>query len=437
MTDSAGSASGISYQKPQSMCRWGAVLLCCGMITICYVDRVNVAVAAPTLMKIFKISPAEMGILMSAFFWTYVLAMMPAGIVLNRFGPKLVGFCCNLGWGIITVLTCLVTGFKSMMAVRIALGAIEAPSYPISTRVVSVWVPARERTFSSAAFDSCSRIGNAVTPPLVVWLLTNWGWQVSFVITGSLALLYSLVWKLKYHEPDEHPRVTDSELTYIRQDEIVKEDGQVEKSKPISILQLFTYKRMILVCLGAFCYDYYWTNFNMWVPAYLVSAKGFDLKTMGMIAMAPYIAGVLMELLGGYVMDTWYRHGASLNVVRRVGIGACLLLAAGTLYIAIFSSSPVVIATCLTASMGIFSFGAGSGKWSIPSDIAPYGQAGGVASVMNFCGMFGSIIAPILTGYVANSAFGYNGGFVVMAIIVALGALFYGINDYSRLVAKE
>jgi ACS family glucarate transporter-like MFS transporter len=405
------------------------------MVTICYIDRVNLAVTASTLMKTFNLSSTQMGVLMSAFFWSYVLVMIPLGEVINRWGPKVVGFWSCLGWGLATVMVAVVTGFKSLLTVRVFLGVAESPAYPVSARVVSVWVPVRERTFSSAAFDSCSRLGNGIAPPLVVWIMLHWGWQVSFVVTGVIAIVYAFVFKFKYHEPDDHPKVTPSELAYIRQDEVVTEDGTVEKPKLIPLLQLFTYPRMILVCVGAFCYSYYWTNFNMWVPAYLVKAKGFNLEAMGIAAMIPYIAGVSMEVLGGYVMDIWNRRGASINTLRRTGLGVCMLLTGGTLYLAVNSNDPTMIVLWLTASMGIFSFGAGN-KWSIPSDIAPYGQGGGIASVMNMVGNIGSIIAPVLTGFLASGSLGYNGGFIAMAGIAVLGALAYLVNDYSRLVPK-
>jgi len=424
-----------AYQKPLSNQRWWAVALSCGLIAICNIDRVNLAIVAPIVMKDFSLSPAAMGIMMSAFFWSYVLVMVPSGWLVNRFGPKLVGFWSCLWWGMATACMAAVTGFKSMMAMRIALGVTESPAYPTSTRVVSVWVPARERTFSSSAFDSCARIGNAIAPPLVIWVMMGFGWRTSFVVTGMLAVLYAFVWKFNYHEPDDHPKITSSELAYIRQNEVLNDDGKVQRSKVIPIWQLFTYRRMILVCIGAFCYTYYWANFTMWIPTYLVKAKGFDMPTMGIAAMMPYIAGVSMELLGGYLMDLWHRHGASINTLRRTGLGVCLLVAAVTLYLAVISETKVMITVWLTVSMGVFSFGGGN-KWSIPSDIAPYGQSGGITGVMNMVGSMGSIVAPALTGYLATGSLGYNGGFIAMAVIVGIGSLVYIVNDYDRLVPK-
>ncbi len=435
MTDLSKSALGPSYQKPLSNQRWGQIALACGIITICNIDRTNLSIVASTLMKEFSLSPAEMGVMMSAFFWSYVLVMVPSGWLINRFGPKRIGFWSCLTWGMVTVAMAAIVGFKSMIATRIALGITESPAYPTSARVVSVWVPARERTFSSAAFDSCARIGNAIAPPIVIWSMLSFGWESSFVVTGFIAIIYAFVWKFNYYEPDDHPKVTSSELAYIRQNEILTEDGKVQKSKLIPIWQLFTYRRMFLVCIGAFCYTYYWANFTMWIPTYLVRAKGFTMQTMGFAAMIPYIAGVSMELLGGYLMDLWLRHGASINTLRRTGLGVCLLLAAVTLYLAVRSDDPVMITMWLTASMGIFSFGGGN-KWSIPSDIAPYGQSGGVTGVMNMVGSIGSIVAPALTGYLASGPLGYNGGFIAMAVIVGIGSLVYIVNDYERLVPR-
>lgn len=428
-------AQEIKYDKPATHYRWGALGLCCGIITICYIDRVNLAVCAPILMETFGLTTTEMGIMMSAFFWSYVFMQMPVGWFLNHYGPKRVGSICCLGWGIATICVVLSQGFKSLLALRLILGITESPAYPTAARVVSVWIPARERTFSSAAFDSCARVGNAIAPPLIVLIMTTWNWEVSFIISGLLAVVYALVWKLHYHDPEDHPKVSKSELLYIHQDEVVTEEGHVEKAKLIPIHKLFTYRRVVLVCLAGFCYSYFWTNFNMWVPSYLIHAKGFDIKSMGLAAMTPYIAGVGCELLGGIVMDKWHRHGASINKMRRVGLGCCMTGAAVCIFMAVASTEAMSVIVWMTLAMGVFSFGAGN-KWSIPSDIAPYGQGGGIASVMNMSSNLGSAIAPILTGFVAASVFGYNGGFVVMGCIAALGAFIYAINDYSKIVPK-
>ncbi|TEB14954.1 putative galactarate transporter [Pelotomaculum sp. FP] len=422
--------------KPASNYRYMAIFLIAMAITVNYIDRVNIAVATPTLMTVLGLSASQMGVLMSAFFWSYTLMMIPVGALLNKFGPKMLMFYSCLGWGLVTVMTSLVNSFGSFLAVRIGLGITEAPSYPAAPRVVSVWVPKRERTMASACFDCCARVGNAFAPPLVAFIIVAWGWKASFVVSGMIAVVYSFVWLYLYKDPDEHPKVTDSELAYIRQDEVLTEEGQVVV-KPIPLAKLFTYRVILQLCGGYALYMYFWTTFNSWIPAYMMKVCGLSLKSMGFAAMFPYIAGVSMELLGGFVFDRWFRRGATITAIRRTGMGVGMIGGAIALYLATHAaaSSPAMAIFWLTCSMGIFSFGA-SNVWAIPTDVAPYGQAGGVGGVYSFVGNFGSLLGPIVTGIIVDTAFGYNGALIVMCILSALGALLYMTCKYERLEPK-
>jgi ACS family glucarate transporter-like MFS transporter len=422
---------GHTITKPMSNCRWLAVALVCGLTTINYIDRVNIGIAAPILMKELALSPASMGFLMSVFFWSYFFAMAPTGWFLNKYGPKLVMFWSCFGWGATTMLTGLVQGFYSFLAVRVALGVTEAPGFPGSIRVVQVWVPERERTLASSLFDSCARLGNAFAPPLVAAIIVAWGWQWSFVVTGGLAVLYSFVWLWLYKEPEDHPRITESELAYIRQNEKLTDEGKVV-SQPISMIQLLTYPRVLLACLGMVFYMYFFSTFNMWIPSYLVAVRGFDIKAMGIAAMYPYIVGVVLEIIGGYVFDQWYRHGASISALRRTGMGVGLLGGAIGMYLTVQASSPEMAVFWLCVAMGVTSFGA-SNVSAIPSDIAPYGQSGGVASVIFAAGSIGSMLGPIITGIFASGSMGYNGGLLAMGFCTLLGSICYMANTYKRL----
>lgn len=434
MNSSGLQREGQTIIKPMSNYRWVAVALACGLTTINYIDRVNIGVAAPVLMKELGIQPAVMGLLMSAFFWSYFAAMFPTGWLLNKYGPRLVMFYSCFGWGAVTMLTSLVQGFYSFFALRIGLGVTEAPGFPGSIRVVQVWVPERERTFASSLFDSCARLGNAFAPPLVAYIIFIWGWQMSFVITGGLAVLYSFVWLTFYKEPGDHPKITESELAYIRQNEKVTAEGKVD-SKPIPMFKLLTYPRVLLACLGMLFYMYFFSTFNMWIPTYLMVVRGFDIKAMGIAAMIPYMAGVVLELIGGWLFDQWYRRGATITTLRRTGMGLGLLGGAVGMYFTVSAASPEMAVFWLSVAMGVSSFGA-SNVSAIPSDIAPYGQSGGVASVIFAAGSLGSMVGPLVTGILAGGAMGYNGGLLVMGLCTFLGALCYMTNTYKRLEPK-
>lgn len=425
----------VTIPKPESGTRWFVVFWLAMGTVINYIDRVNFGVATPTIMKEFGMGTGEMGILMSAFFWSYTLTMIPAGHLLNTIGPKKVLGGAAFAWGLVTMATAFCWNFASFIAIRIGLGLTEAPAFPANARVVSVWVPKRERTFASAMFDCSARAGNAFAPPLVAFIIAAWGWKMSFVVTGALAIVWAFLWFLWYHEPADHPKITASELAYIRQDEIVHDDGSI-KSHPIPMFRLATYPVILKATVAYALYLYVWTVFIFWIPTYLMKVRGLSLKEMGVAASIPFIVGVIMELIGGKVFDKWYDKGASITTLRRTGMSIGMFGAAIFIWLCMQATTPFMAIFWLTAFMGIFSFGA-SNVWAIPSDIAPYGQAGGVGGVYNFVGNFGALFAPIVTGYFAQSQYGFNGGFAVCVVFAIVGGFLYIFNSYERLTPKK
>lgn len=425
-----------SLAKPGSNTRWYIVVMLAMGTVVNYIDRVNFGVATPTLMKEFGLGPTEMGIMMSAFFWSYTVTMIPAGLLLNKFGPhKVLGFSAT-AWGLVTMSMAMCQGFYSFIAIRIGLGLTEAPAYPANARVVSVWVPKRERTFASSIFDCSSRAGNAFAPPIVAYIIALWGWRMSFVITGSFAVIWAIWWFMMYHEPTHHPRITKEELDYIRQDEEIHEDGSV-KAHHIPMYRLITYPVILKAVLAYAFYLYVWVVFTFWIPTFLMKAKGLSLKEMGIAASIPFIVGVVMELIGGKIFDKWYDRGASINTLRRTGMGVGMFGAAIFIFCLMQSNTAFWAIFWLSCFMGTFSFGPGANVWAIPSDIAPYGQAGGVGGVYNFVGNFGALFGPMVTGwFVEKTSYGFEGAFALCALFAVLGALLYIFNTYDRLKPK-
>ena len=429
---SSGNTQTIS--KLETGSRWYIVALLALGTAINYIDRVNFGVATPTLMKEFGLGTAEMGILMSAFFWPYTIAMLPSGYLLNKFGPKKVLGFAGIAWGCVTMLVAVCVGFYSFLALRIGIGVTEAPAFPANARVVSVWVPKRERTFASSMFDCAARAGGAFAPPIVAFIIAEWGWRMSFVVTGAMAVVWAIWWLLSYHEPADHPRISKSELAYIRQDEVITDAGAVHV-EPISMSRLATYPVILKACLAYAFYLYIWTVFLYWIPTYLMKARGLSLKEMGVAASIPYIFAIFMELTGGKVFDKWYAKGASITKLRRTGMGIGMFGAAFFILMCMQANTAFWAIFWLSAFCGIFAFGA-SNVWAIPSDIAPYGQAGGVGGVYNFVGNFGALLAPMVTGYLAASKYGFNGAFAVCVAFAILGGLLFIFNSYDRLKPK-
>ena len=414
---------------PQTRSRVGVILLLAGMIAINYVDRFNIAAAVPTLMKEFGLSPARMGVLMSAFGWTYLLCMLPVGYLLNRKSPKLIGFWSCLGWGVATLFTAVVSGFYSFLAVRMALGATESAGYPTCTRIAASWTPKHERTTATGVFDCSAKLGSALTPPFVVWCIIHWGWRVSFIATGFTAIAFSFVWRRYYHDLEKHPKISQEELDYIRQGQ--GSLSSATKAREIPMYELLTYPRIVAMCCGFFLYMYFATAFHMWIPAYLVHAKGFNLKSMGIVATFPFLAAIGGELIGARLLDKWFQRGASLTKVRRTGQLIGMLGAAASLYLSVVAPTGGMTVFWMTASYALLAI-SGAQNWAITTDLAPIGQVGTVSALNGMSGALAVIVAPILSGLVIQSRWGYDGALFVMVGAIALSGLLYGMLNYNK-----
>lgn len=422
-------------KKPGTYLRYSVVLLASVATITNYTNRIGLSVTASELQKVFHISATEMGIAFAVFYWAYFMMNIPAGMLLNKYGPRFVlGFGC-LGWGLVGWLFAGIQGFGTLIACRILLGITQATDYPSCARMVSVWVPARERTFATACFDCCASIGSALTPPLVAFIMVLYGWRAAFIVTGSLSVIWSIFILLKYREPWEHPRLTKAELDWIRQDEVISEEGNVV-SKPIPVLKLFTYPAVLKVCLGYGMMLYVWTVFGTWMPSYLVQARGLSITAMGIGAMIPYICSASAELVGSYFFDKWVARGVSITKVRRTTLGVCMTAAGVFTFLTMQANSAVMAITFISLTMSMITLCSGS-AWAIPSDIAPYGQAGGMGGVYNAFGNIFSMSAPIITGLLVDSRFGYNGAFAVCVIAAIIGAVFFAVARYERLEPKE
>ncbi len=421
---------------PATNYRYGVMLLLAGMIAVNYVDRFNIAVAVPTLMKEFGLSPARMGVLMSAFGWTYLICMLPVGYLLNRKSPKIIGFVACLGWGLVTLFTAAVSGFYSFFAVRLLLGVTESAGFPTCARTAAAWTPKHERTTAVGIFDCASNIGSGLTPPFVVWAIIHWGWRSSFVVTGLLAIVFAFVWRHFYYDPEKHPKLSKEELDYIWQGQRSEGTEPVVKAKEIPMYRLLTYPRIGFMCGGFFLYMYYSTVFHLWIPAYLVHAKGFSLKSMGIVAMFPFLAAICGELIGARCLDKWLQHGASLTMVRRTGQLVSMLGAAACLYLAVVTPSVSMTVFWLTASFGIKAISSAQ-NWAITTELAPPGQVGTVSALNGMSGALAVIVAPILSGLVIQTRWGYDGALFVIVAAMAVAGIIYGSLNYNKPISPR
>jgi MFS transporter, ACS family, D-galactonate transporter len=420
VTDSFGKKTNI---------RWIVAGLMWAAIAINYIDRTVLAGATPQLIKDLNIPLDRMGIIMSAFFWTYALLQIPSGWFADKFGQK-IGLAFSVGWwSLATSATALARGFFSLFGLRAALGIGEAGAYPCNAGIVSKWFPDNERATVSGLFDSASKFGGAVAMPLMVWLIYLFGWRLTFVIIGIAGVFWAAIWWWFYSDtPESHPRINADEIRHIR-------DGQLQKHGtdhvlPMRWYELFRYRNIIAMCVGFFAINYISYFFITWLPEYLVKEEGMGLLSMGFVASLPLLSGLIFEIFAGWLSDRVLQSGRlSLTATRKLfllaglSMSLCIGLAPLT-HSVIFTVVLLCVAKAGTTA-------AASQVWALPGDVAPKNMASTVASLQNMVSNFGGVLGPIVTGFIVAKTGSFSAALVFSA---ALGVL--GIVNYAFLLTK-
>jgi ACS family D-galactonate transporter-like MFS transporter len=401
-------------------------------VMINYLDRSNLAVAGPALSKDLELSPVQMGYILSAFGWTYALLQIPGGILADKFGPRVLYAFCLVTWSAATMALALAKGFTTLFGFRLAIGAFEAPSYPINNRVVTSWFPDSERAAAIAIYVSGQFIGLAFLSPVLVLIQQAFGWQGMFVITGAVGLLWGFVWYFFYRDPLDHPKVNKAELDYIEQGGGLLK-GKVDdasKSQPwqwSNVKQVFSSTTLWGVYIAQFCVNAMLWFFLTWFPTYLVKYRGLDFVKSGFLSSIPFLAACAGLLLSGFISDRLARQGKSVAYARKMPIIIGLLISVSIVGPNYTSETVWVI---FFLSLAFFGAGMALISWVFVSILSPKHLVGLTGGVFNFMGNLASIIVPIVIGYLAQS-----GDF--KPALVFIGALgFIGAMSYIFLVRK-
>lgn len=354
-------------QQPHGRVRWVVVALLFVGTSIVYVDRANLSAAAPQLKTDFHLSSTQLGLVLSGFFWTYAVFQLISGWFVDKVGVRASFAGAAILWSIFTAATALARGFSSLMGLRLLLGIGESPAYPSNAKAVREWMPKQERGLATGIFDSGSRVGTALSLPIVVALLAVVGWRGSFVVTGLLGIVWAAVWWLFYRPPQHHRRVSADELSYIEAgQEQVQTAQDAERGRWVDLLK---HRAVWGMVLGNFCIAYviYW--FVTWFPTYLVQGRGFDLPKLGLFGAIPALIAVPTGWLGGYAADRLVRRGWSVTRARKTLIIAGLLLSTCIVATLATSSSAVAVGL-LSVSYGSLTF-ANASVWLLPGELAP------------------------------------------------------------------
>ena len=271
--------------------RWIMIFMGCAANAINYIDRANLAVAVPSIRHELGISAAVMGAILGAFFWTYAAMQMPFGWLADRIGARLALAGAVLWWSVSTMLTATARGAASLTGFRLLLGVGEAGAYPSGAKVNVNWFPRTERAIAASIFDSGSRIGAALSLPLVAWLIGTFSWRVSFAVTGLLGIVWTVFWLMIYRDPENHPSVTPEELARLE-----AERGAAATGPKVPWSSLFGYRTVWGMMIGFFCLNFVIYFFITWFPTYLMQARGFSLAQLGTLGLLPGLVSNSLRL---------------------------------------------------------------------------------------------------------------------------------------------
>ena len=401
--------------------RWLMIWLCFLANAIAYIDRTNIAVATPAIRAEMGIDATAMGLVLSAFFWTYAFMQLPAGWFIDRIGVRLALALAVGWWSVFTAATAIARSVPQFIGLRLMLGAGEAFSNPSFAKTASNWFPRRERGLACAIFNSGSTAGSALSLPLVTWLMLLVGWRGAFAVTGLIGIVWAIAWWFIYRDPERWRAVAPAQIDRL----LAQREIPPPAAEKISWLSLFRYRSVWGLMLGLFCLNFAIYFFITWFPSYLMQARGFSLAGLGTLGSLPALMGVVGNWVGGFTSDRLLRAGWSPTRARKACLVGAMLMSS-SIALAAFVESNWACLALFTLAYFSLSF-AGANCWTVVSEIAPTPRhVASIGGIQNCAGNIAGITLTTFTGIVLTLT---SGSFLIPLAVAGamcvLGALSY------------
>jgi ACS family glucarate transporter-like MFS transporter len=388
------------------------LLLLCVMYFITYLDRVNVSTAAAGFGKEFNLTKTQIGLVFSTFAYPYLLFQIIGGWVSDRFGSRKTLIACGVLWASATVLTGLAGGLASLLVARFLLGLGEGATFPAATAAMARWVAKEKRGFAQGITHAAARVGNAVAPAAVVFIMATHGWRASFYVCAALSFVWVIFWAIAFTEhPKDHPRITPQELAVL----------PTPKPKAARVPWGRLFKRMAPVTIVYFCYGWTLWLFLSWIPQYFLHSYHLNLGKSALFASSVFFAGVIGDTLGGIVTDKLYEHTRSLRRARSWMVAICMFMTLVSLVPLVLSHDLYVSLASLSAGFFFAEMTIGP-MWAIPMDIAPE-HSGTASGMMNTGSALAAIVSPVLSGFLIDRFGNWELPFVGSMLLMALGVV--------------
>jgi ACS family D-galactonate transporter-like MFS transporter len=414
--------------------RWVPILALVAIGTmINYLDRTVLGIAAPSLSRDLGLTAAEMGLVFSAFSWSYALLQIPGGIFLDAFGTRLTYLVAVVFWSIFTALMAIVRSVNGLILTRIGVGTFEAPCFPANSRVLATWFPQQERARANAIYSFGQYAGLGFLSVPLFWITERVGWRGLFVVVGAMGALFGLAWWRWYRSP------ADSTANQAEREHIEAGGGGEYTGTPLSfkwrhLRSLLARRQIIGASIGQFGGNSTQVFFVTWFPTYLVTARGMTFIRAGFMTALPFIGASVGVLVGGLVSDTIFTRTGSANLARKLPIVAGLLLAS-TIVAANYVPVDRTAAVILVMSIAFFGQGMTNLGWTVVSDIAPKKLIGLAGGIFNFSANLAGIVTPIVVGVTFQMTGSFVGPLIYIGAVALVGAFAYVVilGDIHRL----
>ena len=406
--------------------RWTMMFMGCAAMAINYIDRANLAVAAPFIRKELGIDATVMGVILGAFFWTYASMQLPFGWFADKVGARIALAAAVTWWSIATVLTATANSIATLTGYRLLLGVGEAGAYPSGTKINIAWFPRSERAIAASIFDSGSRIGAALSLPLVAWIIGSFGWRTSFAVTGLIGVVWVVLWLMIYRDPEKHKSVTPEQLAHLQAERGAGKDGP-----HVPWASLFGYRTIWGMMIGFFCLNFVIYFFITWFPTYLMQARHFSLAQLGTLGLLPGLVSIPCGWLGGFTSDSLYRRGWSLTKARKTCLVGGMLMSS-VITLSVFAPNAYVALFFFAIAYGSLAFTAAS-IWSLPADVAPTpAHVASIGGIQNFAANLAGIVTTSFTGLMLT----ITGGSFIVPMLAAGGFCLLGAAVYMFVVPE-
>jgi len=390
-----------------SYVRWWTLALLFFATTINYLDRIVLSVLAPVIREDIHMPEKVYGYVTGAFSFAYMIGFLFAGKFIDHVGTR-IGYAVAIAWWTIAAAChALARSALSLGFWRGMLGLGESGNFPAAIKSVAEWFPKKDRAFATGIFNAGSNVAAMAGPPVLVWMNAHFGWRGCFFITASLGFLWLVLWLATYRPPDRHPRVSASELAYIRS------DPDEAREPDIGWKAALRYRETWGFAIAKFLTDPVWWFYLWWLPLYLTDARHLTLKQTGWALPVVYLMADLGSVGGGWISGFLIRRGWPLSKARKTAMAlcACAMPIAATAAFMPTAALAVAFVSIATAAHQGWS----ANLYTTVSDVFPKRAVASVVGIGGCAGALGGVLfSSIIPGYVI-AAFGYK------PVMVALG----------------